>query len=96
MNKSFEQEIVDLFKDMAIAALTAIKMTLKDFYSFRNRLIGYICLVGIIVLLSEKAQAGVQVAIFTILGTVVSYYFKQRNDSQKIKKKDKKSNEKDN
>ena len=96
MNKSFEQEIIDLFKDMAIAALTAIKMTLKDFYSFRNRLIGYICLVGIIVLLSEKAQAGVQVAIFTILGTVVSYYFKQRNDSQKIKKKDKKSNEKDN
>ena len=96
MKKSFEQEIKDLLKDMAIALLTAIKMTFKDFSSFRNRLIGYICLVGIIVLLSDKAQAGVQVAIFTILGTVVSYYFKQRNDSQKIKKKDKKSNEKDN
>ena len=95
MNKSFEQEIIDLLKDMVIAALTAIKMTLKDFSSFRNRLIGYICLIGVIVLLSDKAQAGVQVAIFTILGTVISYYFKQRNDSQKIKKKDKKSNEKD-
>lgn len=96
MKKNFEQEIIELLKDMAIAFLTAIKMTLKDFYSFRNRLIGYICLIGIIVLLSDKAQAGVQVAIFTILGTVVSYYFKQRNDSQKIKKKGKKSNEKDN
>lgn len=96
MKKSFEQEIIELLKDMAIAFLTTIKMTLKDFYSFRNRLIGYICLIGIIVLLSDKAQAGVQVAIFTILGTVVSYYFKQRNDSQKIKKKGKKSNEKDN
>lgn len=95
MNKSFEQEIIDLLKDMVIAALTAIKMTLKDFSSFRNRLIGYICLIGIIVLLSDKTQAGVQVAIFTILGTVISYYFKQRNDSQKMNKKDKKSNEKD-
>lgn len=86
--KTFKEEIIDLLKDMAIAALKALKMTFIDFSSFRNRLIGYICVVGIIVLLSEKAQAGVQVAIFTILGTVVSYYFKQRNDSDRINKEE--------
>lgn len=95
MQKDFKEQIIDLLKEMVIAALEALKMTFKDFSSFRNRLIGYVCLIGIIVLLSDKAQAGVQVAIFTILGTVISYYFKQRNDNQKMNKKDKKSNEKD-
>ena len=80
--KNFQQEIIDLLKDMAIAALNAAKMTLKDFSSFRNRLIGYVCILGIVVILSEKTQAGVQAAVIGILGVIISYYFKQRNDSK--------------
>lgn len=82
MQKDFKEQITDLLKDMAIAALEAVKMTFKDFSSFRNRLIGYVCLLGIIVLLSSKAQAGVQTAVIGILGVIISYYFKQRNDSR--------------
>lgn len=81
--KNFQQEIIDLLKEMAIAALEALKMTFKDFSSFRNRLIGYVCLLGVIVLLSSKAQTGVQAAVIGILGVIISYYFKQRNDSKK-------------
>lgn len=86
--KTFKEEIIELLKDMAIAALNALKMTFKDFSSFRNRLIGYVCLIGLIVLLSEKAQSGVQAAVIGILGVIISYYFKQRNDSEKLNKED--------
>lgn len=85
MQKDFKEQIIDLLKEMTIAALEALKMTFKDFSSFRNRLIGYVCLLGIIVLLSSKAQAGVQAAVVGILGVIISYYFKQRNDSNKDK-----------
>lgn len=85
MQKDFKEQIIDLLKEMAIAALEALKMTFKDFSSFRNRLIGYVCLLGIIVLLSSKAQTGVQAAVIGILGVIISYYFKQRNDSNKDK-----------
>lgn len=82
MQKDFKEQIIDLLKEMAIAVLEALKMTFKDFSSFRNRLIGYVCLLGIIVLLSSKAQTGVQAAVIGILGVIISYYFKQRNDSR--------------
>ena len=83
MQKDFKKQIIDLLKEMTIAALEALKMTFKDFCSFRNRLIGYVCLLGIIVLLSSKTQTGVQAAVIGILGVIISYYFKQRNDSKK-------------
>ena len=82
MQKDFKEQIIYLLKEMAIAALEALKMTFKDFSSFRNRLIGYVCLLGVIVLLSSKAQTGVQAAVIGILGVIISYYFKQRNDSR--------------
>lgn len=82
--KTFNEQIIDLLKDMAIAALEALKMTLVDFSSFRNRLIGFVCLMCLVVVLSDKAQPGIQVSAFGILGVIVSYYFKTRIDSQKI------------
>ena len=95
--KTFKEEIIELLKDMAISALNALKMTFKDFSSFRNRLIGYVCLIGLIVLLSEKAQPGVQAAVVGILGVIISYYFKQRNDNDRIHKEgEEDENEKDN
>lgn len=82
-NKTFKQEIIDLLKEMAIALLEALKMSFKDFSSFRNRLIGYVCLLGLLLIISEKSQAGAQIAILGIIGTIISYYFKQRNEGDK-------------
>lgn len=79
---SFKDEIVDLLKDMAIAALEAIKMFFKDLKGFRNRLITFVCLLGLILVLSEKSQTGAQVSVLGIIGVIVSYYFKQRNDGE--------------
>ena len=78
--KSFKDEVIGLLKDMAIAALEAIKMFFKDLKGFRNRLITFVCLLGLILVLSEKSQTGAQVSVLGIIGVIVSYYFKQRND----------------
>lgn len=85
MKKTFKQEIIDLLKEMLLAALEAGVSLFKDLKSFRNRLITYVCLIGLIALVFGS-QPGAQVAIITIIGTVVSYYFKQRNDSKAIEK----------
>lgn len=79
----FINQVLTILGDILIAVLNVIKMFFKDFSSFRNRLIGYICVVGLIVILSENVSSEVQIAIFTIVGTCIGYYFKQRNDSNK-------------
>lgn len=80
--KSFKEEITELLKDMVIALLQSTKMFFIDLKGFRNRLITFICLLGLILVISEKSQTGAQVSILGILGVIVSYYFKQRNDGE--------------
>lgn len=80
--KSFKEEITELLKDMTIALLQSVKMFFIDLKGFRNRLITFICLLGLILVISEKSQTGAQVSILGILGVIVSYYFKQRNDGE--------------
>ncbi|MCM1260565.1 MAG: hypothetical protein NC222_06380 [Staphylococcus sp.] len=83
-NKNFNQEIIELLKEMAIAFLQAIKMFFIDLQGFRNRLITFVCVLGILLVISEKSQTGAQVSVLGIIGVIISYYFKQRNDSKKI------------
>lgn len=80
--KTFKEEITELLKDMMIALLQSVKMFFIDLKGFRNRLITFICLLGFILVISEKSQTGAQVSILGILGVIVSYYFKQRNDGE--------------
>lgn len=83
-NKTFTQEIIDLLKDITIAALKALKMFFTDLSGFRNRLIVFVCLLGLILVISERAQTGAQVSVLGIIGVIISYYFKQRNDSEEM------------
>lgn len=90
--ENFQQQIINLLKEMAIAALEACVTFFKDLSSFRNRLITYVCLIGLLFLFSRNAQPGTQVAIISILSVCISYYFKLRNDSSRIEQ-DKKDEE---
>lgn len=79
----FIKQIFTILQDIILAILNVVKMFFKDFSSFRNRLIGYICIVGLIVIFNKNVSSEVQIAIFTIVGTCIGYYFKQRNDANK-------------
>ena len=82
MKNTFKQEIIDLLKEMTVAFLQSIKMFFIDLKGFRNRLITFVCLLGLLLVISEQAQTGAQVSILGILGVIISYYFKQRNDTK--------------
>ena len=82
MKNTFKQEIIDLLKEMTVAFLQSIKMFFIDLKGFRNRLITFVWLLGLLLVISEKAQTGAQVSILGILGVIISYYFKQRNDTK--------------
>lgn len=92
--ENFQQQIINLLKEMAIAALEACVNFFKDLSSFRNRLITYVCLIGLLFLFSKNAQPGTQVAIISILSVCISYYFKLRNDSSRMDREKKDEDEK--
>ena len=82
MKNTFKQEIIDLLKEMTVAFLQSVKMFFIDLKVFRNSLITFVCLLGLLLVISEKAQTGSQVSILGILGVIISYYFKQMNDTK--------------
>lgn len=81
-NKTFKEELIELLKDIAVAFLHAVKMFFVDLKGFRNRLIAFVCVLGLVLIISDKAQTGAQVSILGILSVIISYYFKQRNDAE--------------
>lgn len=95
--KTFICQVYRLLQDIILAFLNVLLYFFKDLKSFRNRLVVFISLLGLIVIFYNK-DAKVIISVVSIIGVVFSYYFKIRNDSIKIdletkKNKGKKINE---
>lgn len=92
--ETFVQQIKDLLRDMAIAALESLVSFFQDLKSFRNRLVVYIALLGLLVILYNK-DAKVIISVVSIISIVFSYYFKTRIDSAKLELEYKEEKEED-
>lgn len=92
--ETFVQQIKDLLRDMTIAALESLVSFFQDLKSFRNRLVVYIALLGLLVILCNK-DAKVIISVVSIISIVFSYYFKTRIDSAKLELEYKEEKEED-